>query len=1023
MISAGAGYGKTTLLSQFLAESKIRSAFYLLEKTDGELTVFFSYLVAALQKTFPGFGQRTRNILLTVKNPKHYVKQVAGTFINEVADTITRDFVIVLDDYHMIEHSRYVTQAIDYMLSHAPPVLHFIIASREKADVHFLRLKAKNEYTEISHKDLRFARKEIEALFRNIYSVDMNDEQLHAVTEQSEGWITALLLLLQASRPTFDELTKLSGPLATIDDFKNWQEECFNLFAEEIFDRESIEVKQFMISASLLESIDRQACTAILERRDGCRMLQMLEKRNSFLFRMPDSSYRFHHLFREFLLSKLTDTHKKKNLLLKAAHYFERKQQSEYAVGYFLRAEQFGQAARILNSIGYDLVDKGKSNTVCQYIEQFPAAVVQRNPDVLTVYGYALMLNGFHNEAVKHLKRAVRLYRRQKRASVNLARAYYELASLEFIRGADKRAMTWLRKALSASPSERNITYARILNSLGILYSRMGVRRFNEATAHFNRALRLAKRLRGCEDVVASIYNNWALTEQKAGNLRAAYEKSLRAVEILSDEQHFVAQSGATFTSAAWLSIQVGRDERAQEILRQGINISKKYNDVYSLALLDRGYALYYYETDDLERARMHAEKAITFFERMKFFKLMQMAYRDISMIGIRQGRYVEAEDNLNSAWKIKETRDDAEALPLLFTEAQLRQAQKEYGEAEEVLAYALKLARKYGRAYEAFRILLETAAVLHDRGRDTDAARILTQALNTSKERGYAYRLAQKMKSNTWIIELLYQTDERYTVSLLHTHSVPYHRVDVSLLGTVEIIIDGVKVDRRSWKTIKAMKLFCYLCLKKKKCSRDTLLDALWKDVSVNRSMKSLRTAMHNIRTAFRRATGLDDDPIVYKNQYYVLAPSCAVHLDTDKLGTLIEQARQPRRKYKTFKHQIEQITRLYEYGFAPDWFDDWAEEQRLCYATMYEDILELAVNRATQKRKYRDAFTWASRLVDSNLYEEEYHRVLWRICAKLKKFRTIKRDFMRLEQQYRTELKTALEPETIELFHTLVS
>lgn len=1023
MISAGAGYGKTTLISQFLSETEIPSGFYLLEKTDGELTVFFSYLVAALEKICHGFGQRTRNVLATVKNPKHYVEQVAGTFINEVTDAITNDFIIVLDDYHVVMHSRYVTQAIDYLLSHAPPSLHMIVASREKANLRLSRLKAKNECLEISHKDLRFTRDEIRVLFRDIHSVHMSDEQLHTITEQSEGWVTALLLMLQSSRQTFDDMTKISGALSAIDDYEEWQEECFKLFAQEIYDREPSKVKRFMVGASILESMDQPACTSILGRRDGYRMLQTLEKRNSFLSRMPDNSYRFHNLFREFLLSKLTDTQRKKTLLLKAAHHFEKRQQPEYAVGYFLRAERFTRAAKVLTYIGYDLADKGKSNTVCRYIEQFPAAMIQSNPDLLMVHGYALMLNGFHNDAAKNLKHAIRLYRRQKRSSLNLARAYYELASLDFIRGSDKRAMKWLRKALSASPSQRNITYTRILNSLGILYSRMGVRSFNAATAHFNRALRLAKRLCGYEDVVASIYNNWAMTEQKMGNLHAAYEKSLRAVDILSHEQHFVAQSGATFSSAAWLSIQVGKKEQAKEILLRGISISRKYNDVYSLALLARGYALYYYETGDFERARIHAQEAIRFFEQMKFFKLMQMAYRDMSMIGIRRGLLVEAEDNLNSAWKIKETRDDAEALPLLLTEAQLRRAQREYDEAEDVLVYALKLARKYGQVYEAFRVLLETADLMHDEELDDDTARVLTQALNICKEKGYEYPLAQKMKNNMWMIELLYHMDERYTLSLLRTYNIPYHRVEVSLLGTAKVIVDGIKMDRASWKTAKAMKLFCYLCLSKKnKRSRDTLLDALWKDVLLSRSMKSLRTAMHNIRTSFKKATGMDDDPIVYKNGYYALSDDFALHLDTDRFITSIEQARQNRRGYRTFKNQMEQIIRLYAGGFVAEWFDEWVEELRSYYAKAYEEILELAVNQATQKKKYKDAFTWAQILVSSNPYDEEYHRTLWRICAKLKKFRTIKHNFEKLERLYNKELRTTLEQDTLELYHTLM-
>lgn len=1022
-MSAGAGYGKTTLISQFLSETKVPSGFYLLEKTDAELTVFFSYLVAVMDKICRGFGQRTRNILARVKNPKHYVEQVAGTFINEVIDMVADDFVIVLDDYHVVMHSRHVTQAMDYLLRHAPPNMHMIIASRERADLLLSRLRVKDECLEISHKDLRFTSSEINMLFRDIYSLKLNSDQLRTIEEHSEGWIAALLLMLQSSRQTLESMVKIPDALHAVEDSEQWQTDCFNLFAQEIFDRESRKLRNFMVDASVLESMDQTTCSSILGRRDGYRLLQTLEKRNSFLFRLPNNSYRFHNLFREFLLSKLTDTQRKKKLCLEAARYYEKIQQPEYAIGYYLQAECFAEAAGIITSQGHGLADKGKSNTVCTYIERLPAAIVQGNPGLLMVHGYALMLNGFHNDAAECLRKAIRQYRKKQRSSLNLARAYYVLASLDFIRGNDQLAMKWLRKALSVSPSKTDITYTQILNSLGILYSRMGAKKFHDAIEHFNKALRLAKKLRGYEDVQASVYNNWAMTEQKMGNLQAAYEKSVEAVTILSQEQHFAAQSGATFSSAAWLSIQVGKIEQANEILARGINISRKYNDVYSLALLARGYALYYRETGDYEKAKEHALEAIRFFEQMKFFKLMQMAYRDLSMINIRLGHLAEAEESLNIAWKIKETRDDAEALPLLFTEAQLRIAQKQYKEAESTLAYSLKLAKKYGQAYEAFRILLETTIVMHYKDRDDQTSYLLRQILEVCKSKGYEYTLAQKIKNNKWMIELLCQLDERYTVSVLRKFDIPYHRVDISLFGATKIVVDGVKIDRTSWKTVKAMKLFCFLCLSRnRRLSRDALLDALWRDVPLNRSMKSLRTAMHSIRKAFKSAIGVDDDPVVYRNGYYALSEDFTLCLDTDEFTDTIEMIKQTRLEYRTLKSRLQKVVILYANGFTPGWFDDWVEELRSYYSKQYEEILALAVNQATRKQKFRDAFSWAQRLINSNPYDEEYHRTFWRVCAKLRKFSTIKQDFKKLERLYKKELKTTLEKGTLSLYHKLI-
>ncbi|GAG92467.1 unnamed protein product, partial [marine sediment metagenome] len=269
-------------------------------------------------------------------------------------------------------------------------------------------------------------------------------------------------------------------------------------------------------------------------------------------------------------------------------------------------------------------------------------------------------------KATDNLIKAAKLFQKKSKSSNKLARTYFELASVNFISGNDRLAMKWLSKALKACPKKKDLTYVHILNSLGILFSRMGVTKFGDAIDSFRKALQIIKKLPKDEGLEAVIYNNWAMTERKAGNLRAAYEKSISAIRFLKKEGNFCAQSGTTFCNAAWFSLQLGDIKRAHTILKLGLDISKKYNDIYSLATLWRGFSWYYIETGDSHRAKEYLQKSIEFIQERQFKTALQTANRDLCLINIELGLLSEAEHNLSTSWEIKKTRDDADAIELL---------------------------------------------------------------------------------------------------------------------------------------------------------------------------------------------------------------------------------------------------------------------------------------------------------------------------------------------------------------------
>lgn len=1023
MINAGAGYGKTTLLSQFITQITVPYVFYHLEATDSELAVFLAYLTSGLRKINPRFGSRTKKILKTLAYPNGFTDMIVGTFINEFVDTISGDVLIIADDYHTIDPSRQIDQALNYLFKHAPRNLHFIVATRQTPNFLLAQLQARNELFELSNEDLRFSRKEIQQLLQEMHGITLGTNDLKRLERHSEGWITSLQLILQSSGENIKGRITLHVPLPEMRDFREWWSEYFNYFAQEIYDRESAIVKTFMVSCSILEWLNQDVCKAITGRRDSKEILHHLESKNVFVSRMPDGNYRFHNLYKDFLISRWHNEKLMRKVVLKAAEYFRKKGHTEFATPYYLEAGHYRRAASIIRKVGYDMANNGKSSTVSTQVEKLPPSIVKSDSEILMILSYAQMLNGYPNDALKHITKAIRQIKKEPGQARKLARAYYDLGSIHFNLGNFKTARRWLTKALHTSPTKRDLSSAALQNSLGIIFSKVAGKRLVDAIECFTKASKIVRRLPENKGLEASIINNWAMTERKAGNLPSAYKRFITAVNSLRKEEDFSPQFGSIFYNTVRLSLYLGNTEKAMAILKLGLEYTEKYADRCSLALIWRGYAVYHEESGNLDMAKEYLRKAMTVFEEMRLKRMILLVNRDLCRINTKLELLAEAEQNLSAVWDVKKTRDDADAVSILITEAKLRIAQGKLHNAERLLSYTLKLSKNYGLDFERFLILIELAKVAHARARRIALESTLRKIVKMSSKKSYDYVLSRAMSKNQWMIDILIRSDRAYTLSVLKRWEIPYHIVETHIFGSPHIVVDGRKIKGGAWKTSKALKLSCYLCYSHgQMISRDILINALWKETSPRSGAKNLRKAVHHIRQAFESVIPAQDNPVLYKSKKYRLAPDFSVWIDTEAFEELTQQAKKAKRRHDECRQYLIKATRLYQDGIAEGWYDDWIEEIRGYYAKKYEECLMMMVDMLYQKKNYRECVSWCRKLVAHNCYDEEYHMKLWNVQAKLKKFNEIKKDFTGLKHVLRKELHTTPRPRTVEFYNRLI-
>jgi LuxR family transcriptional regulator, maltose regulon positive regulatory protein len=301
LVSAPAGFGKTTLLAEWLAGRSTATgqaaAWLSLDAGDNDPAHFWTYVIAGLRTVVPSMGDAALDLL---RNPQALpVEAVLTTLLNDLG--AVDDVVLVLDDYHVIE-SREVHEGVSFLLDHLPPQLHLVIASRSDPPLPLARLRARGDLTEVRAADLRFTTEEAASYLNGAMGLELTATDVATLEGRTEGWIAALQLAalsLQGRDRPQDFIAGFAGDDRYVVDY----------LVEEVVQRQPEEVQDFLLRTSILSRLTGPLCDAVAGGAGGRAMLQQLERGNLFLVPLDDQRrwYRYHHLFADVLQARLLD--------------------------------------------------------------------------------------------------------------------------------------------------------------------------------------------------------------------------------------------------------------------------------------------------------------------------------------------------------------------------------------------------------------------------------------------------------------------------------------------------------------------------------------------------------------------------------------------------------------------------------------------------------------------------------------------------------------------------------------------
>jgi LuxR family maltose regulon positive regulatory protein len=401
LISAPAGFGKTTLISEWAScfghnEQSVqdappaRTAWLSLEEADSDPARFFTYLVAALRTVAPGIGESVVGSLQSVQPLP--IEPILIALLNDIT-TLSGKIILVLDDYHAVD-SKAVDEALTYLIDHLPPGLHLVITTREDPQLPLARLRARGQLTELRASDLRFTSSEVADFFVGM-GIHLLPEEMAALDERAEGWIAGLQLTALAIQGSQDIRGYIPG---FIQAFSGDHRYIMDYLVEEVLKRQPEGVRSFLLQTSILDRLHGPLCDAVTGQAGGSTQLEALERDNLFVVPLDDQRrwYRYHHLFADVLLSHLKAERPDQvaGLHRRASVWYEQHDARYDAIWHALAAEDFARAADMIERAFPEMSRKRQEPVLLGWLKALPETLVRDRPLLCNLYAGALMQTG-----------------------------------------------------------------------------------------------------------------------------------------------------------------------------------------------------------------------------------------------------------------------------------------------------------------------------------------------------------------------------------------------------------------------------------------------------------------------------------------------------------------------------------------------------------------------------------------------------------------------------------------------------
>lgn len=1030
LVIAPAGYGKTTLLVDFVHNSELPVCWLSLDVLDQEPQRFLGYFISAIAEQYPDFGKNSFAALETMKSFEQDGEHILIALTNEISEKLDEHFVIVLDDYQIVGDVIIIRQLLSRFLQLASDNVHLILASRSLPDFYDMpRLVIRNLVGGLSYEELAFQPDEIQRLFSGEGHHPLSLPDAQTLAKDSEGWIAAIQL--SGGRP---------GNLSKVDPLKSTRE-LFDFFSKEILARQPNEIQRFLLMTSFLDTFDVHLCEEVLtplmdgETVEWSALFSKVRSENLFSIYIDDEGnwMRYHHLFQHFLKSRLRYTepvlvwHIQQNL----ARVYEKQEDWEIALQLYDQMDDHENLSRLLVQTGSIFIRSGRVLTLASWLERLTVETIYSQPGILSLYGVVYSTKGEIARALEYFNLAEEKSRTSQ-DKTDLALVLVRRAEAHRHLGHFDQALADAEETLNltdGSPASlMKITNGEAQRIIGLAYFGQG--KLKNALSWLKDALHTCRVL-GLESNIPILETELGVVYRRLGEPDIAarfYESALRAWQDSGN----TSWKARLLNNLGLLYHMVGRLEEAYPLLDEALNVATKSgyawlqaNELISLGDLwtDLGDFKTAHECYDqaLSIATTLGDSVLIFYAtlgetRLKHLRgeLLQALseYKQIETAQVKLGLFEQALLNIERGsclLKCGETELAIKHLQLATESLDQNQNEMEQASARLWLSVA-----HYMQDPEMG--INEMVKFLPDQSKWENASPLMINASRAGKW----LREKTTLPLNNHLIDQFFFKAEQIHQQLPEIRSNLKQNNDQVLqplelecftFGDIRVIRNSKLLKSSDWQTREARDLFLFL-LQSPPVTKGEIGLAFWPDISPARLKMRFKINIYRIRRA------LGQDVILFENGEYRFNQELNYKWDREMIDTLVQDAQNSSDRI----HLLEQSLSLMQGPYMDDLDAEWVVSDRLKYQDLNQQIMLELAEFYLKNGQLIKSQNLARRILETDSLSEDAHRLMMLGYATLHDPASVTRQYQDYEKMLKEELGIKPSSDLFNLYEELI-
>jgi LuxR family transcriptional regulator, maltose regulon positive regulatory protein len=989
LLSAPAGYGKTSLLIDLASHMDMPVCWLSLDLLDRDPQRFLAYLIASLAEQFPKVGETSRVQLHQLRSMEEDAEAILVTLTNELYENAENDFLLIIDDFHLLDDAPIIASLVNRFLQLVDENCHLLLSSRTLPELDDVTLMvAREQVAGLSHVDLAFIPREVQALYAQNHHQHLSEEVASEFVEQTGGWITGMVL------SNLPGVARVSGV------------DTFSYLGRQVLGQQPEDVRLFLLRTSLADEFSAEFCEMVLgplypQQESWYTLMGWILEKNLFVLPLGvDGRWlRYHPLFREFLQTRLREERPQEvhPILQRMVMAYEKAGEREKA---YFTCKQLNDPEVLAN-----VVERAGSTmlltafvTLEGWINSLPPSLLRTRPGLISLRGALLPMKGGLKESNDLLNIAVAIYRKNE-GSPGLAQALIRRAHTLRLLGKYEASLKDVEEALVLAGTDLSLQtlYAEALRIKGLNLYRLGQSR--SAITELEYSLLLYKELKETGSIPMLLMET-AMVHAAVGSVELAKTSYQQALKILHAEKNLYLQAD-TLNNLAFLYHQMGEYELAAETYESGVECARTSHNQFAEALILTGLGDLYSEIEEFEAAGQAYEQAEAIAATLSgdfVTNYLVLARAHMALLQENSDTALEILRSFQKHLKVNPSTYERGLWSLLQGRTHL--LKHEMKKAISFLKDGKDCFTQDGRESETLWCLVWLMAAYDLAGQREHARAQFRELVGLRTKSTHAllitlYQAASWLKALqgdaeigrtlTGLLEKSSQLGERiiFVRRVLRRHAqsiqMPAASLVIRAFGRAEVSVNGRIIPIAEWRTKSVRDLFFYFLFRQDALTKEQIGEALWPETADPQALKArFKDEIYRLRRAVGR------NVIVFDEVYYRFNRTLDYEYDVEAFESYVARARKARdsaRKIEWYQKAVDLVQGPYLSESDAAWVFD--ERERL--GQMYESVLEELARLYLNTNQLDSCLSISQIALSQNRYNEGVYQLQMRAYAAL--------------------------------------